>query len=100
MVVEESSKPNNQASSEPEPYTPQWFLFNFLKAWTPEDLKAAIEKNVQVDLSVFGDYVVDMVVREVLNWFKQYRPDLYQVLSTDEGIAWLKKNITRILRRD
>jgi len=90
----------SRKASEPEPFTPQWFLFNFLREWTPEDLEMTIKKDVQVDLSFLGDYIIDAVVNEVLKWFREYRPDLHKVLSTDEGIAWLKRNIKRILKRD
>jgi len=99
VPVEDTSERSRRAS-EPEPFTPQWFLFNFLKEWTSEDLKIAIEKDVQVDLSFLGDYIIDIIIDEVLKWFKEHRYDLYEVLNTKRGIEWLRKNIARILRRD
>jgi len=99
VPVEDTSERSRRAS-EPEAFTPQWFLFQFLREWTPEDLEVAIKKDVQVDLSFLGDYIIDAIANEVVKWFREYRPDLYKVLSTDEGISWLKRNIKRILRRD
>jgi len=95
-----SERSKSRSTSELEPFSPQWFLFKFLEEWTPEDLEKAIKKDVKVDLSFLGDYIIDAVVNEVLKWFREYRPDLHKVLATDEGIAWLKRNIKRILRRD
>jgi len=99
-VPVEDTLERSRRASELEPFSPQWFLFKFLEHWTPEDLEVAIKKDVQVDLSFLGDYIIDAVVNEVLKWFKEYRPDLHKVLATDEGVSWLKRNIKRILRRD
>ena len=82
---------------EPEPFSADWFALNFLREWTPQDLAVAIRKGYQVDLSAFAGMVVDMAVNKILDWFKTYRPDLYAVLNTEEGIEWLKKNIKTIL---
>lgn len=37
------------------------------------------------------------MVNKILEWFRTYRPDLYAVLNTPEGLEWLKRNIKTIL---
>jgi hypothetical protein len=78
--------------------TPEWVLFSFLEEWTADDLEAAIRSGVQVDLSAASGYVEDLVVRKVLEWFYEYRPDLYRVLASDMGVAWLRLQIRSILK--
>ena len=82
----------------PEPFTAEWFLYNFLKDWTPDDLRLVIKKGVDIELGAFKDVIVEMAVREVLNWFKQYRPDLWEVLTTEEGLQWLRRQVERAIR--
>jgi len=74
----------------------EWAALKFLEPWTPSDIELAIQKNFEVDLKPFWSLVEDIVVKEVLNWFKTYRPDLHKVLATERGVRWLKANIRRM----
>ena len=82
---------------DPQPFSADWFALNFLKEWTPEDLAIAIKKNVQIDLSTFASMIEDMVVNKILEWFRVFRPDLYTVLNSPEGLEWLRRNVKTIL---
>jgi hypothetical protein len=85
-----------EAPSQIKPLTPEWAALAFLKGWTPSDIELAIKKNVEINLGPFWSYVENMVINEVLNWFKTYRPDLHKVLATESGIQWLKMNIRKM----
>lgn len=65
----------------------------FLREWTVEDVRAAIETDYPVDLSFIVSSMQDKIVDEVLGWFLRYRPDLYSALSSKEGRAWMKRNL-------
>jgi hypothetical protein len=98
-----NSKPNSsnrwipvEAPPQVKPLTPEWMLYQFLVNWTPQDLEIAIRKNVEINLGPFWGYVENMVINEVLNWFKTYRPDLHKVLATEDGIQWLRMNIRKL----
>jgi len=86
--------------TKPEPFTADWFAYNFLKEWTSHDLAYAIQKDIQIDLSAIISMAEDIIVQQVLNWFKTYRPDLFSVLSSEEGVKWIKMNIRRGLTRN
>ncbi|MFN3330495.1 MAG: hypothetical protein ACK419_06180 [Pyrinomonadaceae bacterium] len=79
-----------------EPLTPEWACLKFLSDWTAEDIALAIKKDFEIDLAPFWTYVENIVIKEVLNWFRTYRPDLHGILATERGIEWLKKNIRKI----
>jgi hypothetical protein len=81
-----------------EPLTPEWAALKFLEPWTADDLRLAIEKDVRVDLAPFWPFVEDTVVQYLVGWFKTYRPDLASVLETEEGRAWLKRNLRTLTR--
>lgn len=83
---------------EVRPFTPEWVMLSFLRGWTAEDLAAAVERNIEIDLSPFMGYVEDAITQHILQWFKMHRPDLHAVLASNAGTAWLKRNIGRILR--
>lgn len=85
------------APPEVKPLTPEWAALQFLSDWTPEDIELAIKKNFEIDLGPFWTYVEGIVIKEVLNWFKTYRPDIHKVLATEEGIQWLKMNIRKMM---
>jgi hypothetical protein len=98
-----NSKPNSsnkwipvEAPPQIKPLTPEWMLYQFLSGWTPQDLQIAIRKNVEINLEPFWGYVENMVINEVLNWFKTYRPDLHKVLAMEDGIQWLRMNIRKM----
>jgi hypothetical protein len=79
-----------------KPLTAEWAALKFLEDWTPRDIELAIRKNVKVNLSPFWPIIEDMVVKAVLGWFRTHRPDLYSVLATEDGVRWLKMNISML----
>lgn len=85
-----------EIAPEIKPLTPEWAALKFLEDWTPSDIELAIKKNFEINLGPFWSYVENIVIREVLNWFKTYRPDIHKVLATEEGIQWLKRNIRNL----
>ena len=72
-------------------------MYKFLAEWTPDDFKTIVEKDMDVDLSAFTEFIVATAVEKVLEWFKTYRPDLAQILETERGRAWLEKTVRRAL---
>lgn len=80
-----------------EAYTPEWFLLKYLDPWAAEDMQLAIRKDFHWDLGDWGNSVVSYVTDQVLNWIKTYRIDLYNVLCTTEGKAWLRRNILKMM---
>jgi hypothetical protein len=102
--LKEEQRPQQRANNwvpvtQPEPFSIEWVALNFLKAWTPEDIKIAIKKHVEIELGPFIGLVEEKVMGEVMDFMARYRPDLHEVLNTDEGREWLRWNIRRILRR-
>lgn len=99
--------PSNQTNSNytivkpasPKAFTPEWALFRFLDAWSPEDLDLAIRKNVEVDFSASLGMVEDYVATEILKKFEAYRPDLHSVLSKETARKWLKTQIHRSITK-
>lgn len=83
----------------PPTYSPEWFLFNFLDEWTPEDIGKAIRNNVEVDLSSAMGMIEDYVATEILEKFETYRPDLHKVLTSKEGREWLKRQIRTSIKK-
>jgi len=96
--LENSSNWRVVAVAEPKPLTPDWMLYQFLKSWTPDDIKLAIKKNVKIDFTPFKEQVISKTVEKILEWFQTYRPDLYQVLACEDGIRWLRMNVENALR--
>jgi hypothetical protein len=92
-------QPNQCANPSPSPMSFDWMALKFLEPWTPEDLALAIRSGVTFDLSPFLGIVEEVAILQILEWFKKYRPDLYAVLATEEGVAWLRKNIRLALKR-
>jgi len=88
-----------EAPPQVKPMTPEWAALKFLEDWTPSDIELAVKKNVEINLGPFWTYVENIVIQEVLNWFKTHRPDLHEVLATKEGMQWLKTNIRKMTTR-
>ena len=84
--------------SDVKPLTPEWFALKFLTDWTADDIRLAIKKNIVIDMTPFWGYVEDLIVNNILEWFKKYRPDLYDALNTEEGVGWLRMNIRRMIQ--
>ena len=74
-----------------KPYTPEWFLFNYLEPWGEEDLDIAIRKDVRPDLSEYAELILDQTTDFFINLFKVHRPDLARRVKTRDGREWLKK---------
>ena len=91
-------QPDQRASPSPDPLSFDWMALKFLESWTPEDLALAIRSGATFDLAPFLGVVEEMAILQILEWFKKYRPDLYAVLATEEGVAWLRKNIRLALK--
>jgi len=84
-------------NEEVKPFSPQWLALQFLVDWTPEDIEMAIDRDVEINLRPFISVVENIVIQEILKWFKDKRPDIYEVLSTNKGTNWLRKNICKIM---
>ena len=80
-----------------ERYSPEWGLLKFLKDWSPEDMELAVKKDYPWDLSDHVDTIIGYAANELLKWFETYRPDLHKVLSTKEGLKYLKKQMKTAL---
>jgi len=91
--------PIGPLAPKPEPFTTDWMVLQLLNEWTSEDIKIAIERDIDLDIrliiSLVEDLVLERTVEEVLKWFHAYRPDLYAVLATKDGIEWLKRKIRK-----
>lgn len=97
-------KTNNQATSQttknncgwavipPElkPYSPEWFLNNYLEHWTDNDVRVAITSDVRPDLSTYADLILDQTTDFFMNFLKLQRPDLKNI-QTKDGRAWIRR---------
>lgn len=75
-----------------KPYTPEWFLANYLENWDDEDVGVAIRNDVRPDLSTYADLILDQTTDFFLNFLRSQRPDLKNV-QTKEGRQWLRRII-------
>jgi len=98
VPVEGNRGPDAPRRGSVQPFSFDWLALKFLESWTPDDLAMAIRSGAVLDLSLFIDLIEGIVVESVLNWFRERRPDLYAVLATEEGVAWLKRNVRLALR--
>jgi hypothetical protein len=101
-----SNSPSNQSTPvnsyiivklPPEKFTPEWALYHFLNPFTPEDMEIAIKKEFPWELTGYVDTIINYASKELLKWIKDYRPDLHKVLSTPEGMRYLKWNMKQAL---
>ena len=89
----------------------EWFILQFLKRWTPEHIRRAVEEDVDLAELAMKHRVVStpllklaskynhtsVSVGDVLYWLSLRRPDLYSALVADEkGVEWLTRNIESI----
>ena len=89
------NKTNNNGGWEvvaPElkPYTPEWFLSNYLENWNDRDVEVAIRNDVRPDLSTYADLILDQTTDFFLNFLRTQRPDLHNV-QTKEGRQWVRR---------
>ena len=82
-----------QKPPEIKSFTPEWALYRYLEAWTPDVMELAIQKNYEWDLSQHVDTIINYAAEQVLEWFQKYRPDLHEKLKTEDGKRWLRRNI-------
>lgn len=90
---ETQTKQNNGwAVVKPElkPYTPEWFLANYMENWTNDDVRVAIANDVRPDLSTYASLILDQTTDFFMNFLKTQRPDLKNI-QTKEGKAWIRK---------
>lgn len=73
-----------------KPYSPEWFLCNYIENWTNDDMRVAIQNDVRPDLSTYADLILDQTTDFFMNLLKVQRPDLNNV-QTKEGRAWIRK---------
>lgn len=74
-----------------KPYTPEWFLFNYLESWTEDDLDTAIRNDIRPDLTTYSELILDQTTDFFLNLFKLHRPDIAHRIQTRDGREWLKR---------
>lgn len=95
----ETKSPSNNGWEKPQlaattstlkPYSPEWFLVNYLENWSDEDLDVAIRNDVRPDLSTYADLILDQTTDFFLNLLRCQRPDLKHAQSR-EGREWIRK---------
>lgn len=87
-----------EAPPQIKPLTPEWAAKNFFADWSAEDLRLAIKKDVDIDLTLFLDYVANEVGEALQKWFteKLGRPDLGEVFKSEEARKWVIRKIRTI----
>lgn len=97
-LLKKPSPPKDEKSKwqvvtpELKPYTPEWFLSNYLENWNDKDVDIAIKNDVRPDLSTYADLILDQTTDFFLNFLRIQRPDL-KSLQSKEGRAWLRRII-------
>jgi len=89
----------------------EWFVLQFLKNWTADDIRLAIKKNVDLAelmlkhpreaeplKKIAEKYDSSSVtVGDILYWFSVRRPDLYKAITESErAIRWIQKNFSSL----
>ena len=95
-------------------FSDEWAILRLLKRWTPDDIKRAIDEDVDLaDLLLqhwAGTGLVRMIAQRnrgrvgdylypenILYWFSIRRPDLHsEIVKNPRGKSWLNANFTRI----
>lgn len=96
-------------------FSDEWFITKWLEDWTGNDVRLAIDKHINlVDLILDNpedsSQIVNMVkgmarkydstmatVTNILTWFGERRPDIYQALTErKEGIIWLNLQVEKL----
>lgn len=78
--------------------TPEWMAAKFFKDWSAEDLVEAFKADVNIDLTLFIEYLEPYIINAVKDWFanKVGRPDLAAAFDTKEAKIWLRKRLERL----
>lgn len=96
-----------------KPFSDEWFLLQFLKNWTPDDIRLAIRKNIDLAELMLKhpeksrpfmnlackhrEAASEVTAGDILVWFSIRRPDLYKAIVEDEaGIKWVIKNTSKL----
>jgi len=90
-----------------KPLSDEWFLLQFLKDWTANDIRLAIEKDVDLEelilehpreakslkLMAESHDPSAWTLGDILYWFSVRRPDLYRaIVETEKGLEWLRNH--------
>jgi len=96
-----------------KPLSDEWFVLQFLKNWTADDIRLAIKKNVDLaELMLKHPREAEplkkiaekhdpssVTVGDILYWFSIRRPDLYKAIVEDRrGIEWVARNAVNLKR--
>ena len=88
-------------------FTDEWFLLKFLQDWTGDDINLAIDRDIDLQELIVGhpDEASPIAtisrgydpegwsIKEVLGWFKDRRPDMYEtIIENVKGVNWVKKH--------
>lgn len=73
-----------------KPYSPEWFLFNYLEHWNDDDVALAIREDIRPELGTFADLIIDQTTDFFVNFLRVNRPDVKSV-QTREGREWIKR---------
>ena len=110
MSVENRKFISLQAKPSPPPIKPfsdEWFVLKFLEGWTADDLRLAIEKDMDLEELILKHPEEAKPIRliaegydpsgwslgDILYWFSVRRPDLYKVIvESERGVEWVKKH--------
>ncbi len=115
-----SSRPDGQGpqkrSSLPlvKTFSDEWAILQFLKRWTPQDIRKAIDGDVDLAALMLGNWTQAKIVStlakrnsknidgylsagNVLYWFSVRRPDLYQEITRDaRGPEYINRNFDKV----
>jgi len=90
-----------------KPFSDEWFVLKFLEGWTADDLRLAIEKDMDLEELILkhpeeakpiklmseGHDPSGWSLGDILYWFSVRRPDLYKVIvESERGVEWVKKH--------
>lgn len=95
-------------------FSDEWAILRFLKRWTPEDMRRAIDGDVDLAELMPGNWAKVRLIsgivernreaaqgylspENVLYWFSVRRPDLYfEIIRNPAGRLWLTNNFIKI----
>lgn len=95
-------------------FSDEWAILKLLKRWTPQDIKRAIDEDVDLadlllrhwagtgflrTIARRNSYAVENVLSPdtILYWFSCRRPDLHaEIVGNPRGVPWLIRNFAKI----
>ncbi len=96
-----------------KPLSDEWFVLKFLEGWTADDIRLAIEKDVDLEelilehpeearplrLTSMGHDPSGWTLGDVLYWFSVRRPDLYTaIVESERGVEWVRRHWMKRMR--